>query len=695
MDMKYSSKALLLLILLALLLRFPWLYTTIEKDEGQFGYTAWRWASGDSLYIDLVDNKPPLLYLIYYTMIQLWGNSIIPVRIFNNLLFVVSIIFFFKFTERIFPRKIALFSTLFYIVFMNIPVFEGYLAMSEPLLIPFLIMSVYFFERYVSTRKLYFIFISSIFASISFMIKQQAGFIFLILISGLFIYKEKGKLRKIAFITFVPIVTTLAIFLLDSPLLLGLLQRTWRQLIKLPMGFSYGYQPFRYNFLILLEGSVLFLFSFIGLVKVLKSKKEKKDCLLISWLFFAALFTLIPPAYGHYYIFLIPPLAVFAGIGMAYMVNVRQDKKLFILLATVLLLITSILVIGHFPDSRLNGRYLWWGWSDLDSYDQQIRIAEFVKNTTSVEDKIFVSDWEPSIYWLSNRSPPYPRNFTSGGCKSENFFKDTSYAYSVLTAQEIVFLGNVKECNFSFSPFLLIEPQKIYKIGGAEIWYDLTCKDFDKTKMELDYYYLCKVLVEDEFHFCNDISDLYVREKCYFFSALKSDDPSVILDYRKNRLEYNKDMWYTKLARKLGEISLCGNVSESLKDYCKGTVLNDESYCDRISPKLLFEREMCYQIVNWKKNNFFNFDSCINITRLGYNHPVLQNFYCRLIQVELTKDVGVCDSLDREQHRIFCKAFGTGEEKLCYAMKELKSFNLCMAGTTLDPSYCEKYVADA
>lgn len=99
-----KNKVLILLIILALLLRFPWLYTTMEKDEGIFGYSAWRLLSGDG-YAKIRDDKPPLLYMLYAIPIYFFGNSIIPVRIFNNVLFVTSVIFFFQLTRHFFPKK--------------------------------------------------------------------------------------------------------------------------------------------------------------------------------------------------------------------------------------------------------------------------------------------------------------------------------------------------------------------------------------------------------------------------------------------------------------------------------------------------------------------------------------------------------------------------------------------------------------
>lgn len=405
-------KIVLLLLLLALLLRLPWLYTIVHKDEGQIGYVAWRWMSGEHLYSELNDNKPPLLYVIYSIPILFFGNSIIPIRIWSNIFFLISIIFFFKLMEHAFSKKTASLSTLFYTVFMSIPAFEGYFALSEIFLTPFLMISIYSIVRYVSIKKTYLILVSSTCATISALIKHQSVFIFFVLISAFFLYKEKNKTKKIMFFILTPLAVLVFMCLFYNTSLYYFLRITWLTFFKSPFGLAAGYRYYPYNLTILAEGSILFLFSMMGLLRFIKSKKEKKTYFFLSWLFFAALFALIPPAYGRYYLFLIPPLAVFAGIGLNYSIDNYFNKKIFIALVAVLSLITGTLVANHFPDSNLNMGHFQYKYSGLESYDQQKRIAEYVKTTTKPADEIFVLDWEPVIYWMSERTPPKDLGFS-------------------------------------------------------------------------------------------------------------------------------------------------------------------------------------------------------------------------------------------------------------------------------------------
>ena len=432
-----NHKVLILIILLALLLRFPWLYTTIEKDEGEFGYVTWKFLSGDNL-VSMSTNKPPVLFMLYSTPIYLFGNSIVPVRIFNNILFVISIFFFFKFTKQFFSKKIALFSTLFYAVFMNIPIFEGYLAMPESLLMPFLLISLYSFKKYISSKEYLFLFISSAFAFITVLIKHQAIFLYILLISGLFIYKEKNKIEKIGVLFFPLIVLVgLGIIFLNEYIFLKILNLTFQP-------FFSGYVSKGYILLIIFEGSLLLLFSIIGIKKVFsKVKLTKNELFIIAFFIFTLIFSIIPPAFGHYYLFLIPSLAIFSGIGIVYVLKTKQDKKLFFFLVIILVVLTGWLVLNHYPDSKLELGSFNYGWSSLKDYNQQILVSEYVKNVTLPEDRILIWGWEPTIYWLSERRNIFPFDYISCDNIPILFF-DRILPAKAKNAKVIIFLPDEK-----------------------------------------------------------------------------------------------------------------------------------------------------------------------------------------------------------------------------------------------------------
>jgi hypothetical protein len=629
-----KHRTIIILLFLALLLRFPWLYSAIEQDEGQFGYITWRWMSGDGLYTDLIDNKPPLLYTIYYAPIFFFGNSIIPVRVLNNLLFLVSVIFFFELTKNWFTRKIAFFSTLFYTIFMNIPPFEGYLAMSESLLMPFLILSVYCFEKYISTRKEHLIFASSFFASLSLLIKQQAVFIFFLLIGGLFIYEEKNKIRKIIFVIFVPLVIIILVMhLLESRLFLDLLQLTWIELTQSPMGFASGYMPFEYNFRILLAGSGLFLFSAVGLIKILRSVKKEREYFLVLWLSLASLFTLIPPAYGHYYLFLIPPGAIFAGIGVVYSIKAQQNKRLFILLIIILLLVTELVVLNNLPNSNLGIKWLEHRSSSLESYNQQIRFAEFIKNSTNSTDEIFISGWEPTVYWLSERLPfggvrasYHPKLNSLAGLKNQGnltlviFFDDSENVtkhYDFLSDETIIYGVKVYNKKVYYDPCYL----------------NIVRQNRDKNICEFVSAPLkpwCFAYASLNVYNCYNITNPVIMDECFTTIALEKKD---------------------------------GNICNLVRN---ADFLN---YCES------------------RLKEGFNYTACINSFSLAEGKKWAE-YTCRIYYARFVDDIHQCDYIKNSDKSSLCKERVTSNQVYCENILDIDTYAYCMADATLDANYC-------
>lgn len=625
-----KHKVIILFLIFALLIRLPWLYTTVHKDEGQIGYVAWRWLSGENLYTELNDNKPLLLYVIYSLPILLFGNTVIPIRILNDLFFLVSIIFFFKLVENIFSKKTALFSALFYTVFMSVPVFEGYFALSEPLLMPFLIISVYSLERYFSTRKCYLLFMASLFASISILIKHQAVFIFLFMASTFFIYKEKNKVRKILSIISIPAAITVFLLIFYNKTLFYFLKINWST-FQSSIGVAAGYRHYSFNLIIILEGSLLFLFSILGLVKVFQSKKNKQDLFFLSWLIFALLFSLIPPAYGRYYIFLIPPLAVFSGISMGYFIKDYKNKKILLLLALVFLIATCALVTKQFPNSKLDTEHFKYGWAYLDSYEQQKGLADYVKSTTSPKDEIFVFGWEPSVYWMSERMPPKSLGFSF----REALF-DWSYLGRVLVNQDdlkqVIILGDYPTLFLNDDFFF--NNKRIYGADVYEInaytdrcYLALTFKDRDDTLCDLIstpvYKHMCYAVLNKNLDKCYKINFLPGRDECLFFVASEKQD-----------------------------IKICNLIRDvDLLTFCTSRLRNE-----------------------------FNHTACANF----FTAPARCVRYYAIFK----KDTKECDNLSSTDDMLICKALISSDEAYCEGIHDGSVRSYCIAYTTSDASYC-------
>src|SRR5262249_39341879 len=68
--------ALLLVVAVALGLRWPLASIPLERDEGEYAYIAQRWLRGDVPYRDAFDQKPPATFATYAIIFRLFGESI-------------------------------------------------------------------------------------------------------------------------------------------------------------------------------------------------------------------------------------------------------------------------------------------------------------------------------------------------------------------------------------------------------------------------------------------------------------------------------------------------------------------------------------------------------------------------------------------------------------------------------------------
>lgn len=112
------------IVVLCFFLRMLWIKTPVVRDEGVSGYVAMVWSQGLSPYsYPMASVNPPIAYLIYLIPSQLFGNTIMPERMINNALFVVSIAVLYLIARDWYGEKVGLVSAFFYGIFMNAPIF--------------------------------------------------------------------------------------------------------------------------------------------------------------------------------------------------------------------------------------------------------------------------------------------------------------------------------------------------------------------------------------------------------------------------------------------------------------------------------------------------------------------------------------------------------------------------------------------
>ncbi len=421
------------IIIVAASSRFVWLNTLISRDEGAFGYVGWRMMQGDVPYRDTLDNKGPLLYLFYGLGSLLFGNSIIPLRLFNNLLFLASIVIIFRLAHSWYGRSVATWSAIFYGAFMSVPVFEGQLASSESFMIPLVLAAMYSYGRYQNNASPGWLLGASMLASVAVMIRPTA--VFLLFVLGFMLVLDRLVLAPashvpprqrlkglgshlVFFLTgfLIPVVPFLLYFGLNYAM-----DDAFRVLVLNTFGYVTGwiYVEKSIRMIIVHQGLPLFLFSALGsLVLLLRiTKLTRNDLLLALWTGSFVVVVTRPPMFGHYFLQIIPPLSVLAAVAIGTVTLVSRQHPIRWVRAVALL--CFLWLFGgtfaysfysqklYFPTYRLPSHVSSFTYADSESYSDQLRLASYLRKDAATNGGLtLVHGMSAEVYWLAGLKSP-------------------------------------------------------------------------------------------------------------------------------------------------------------------------------------------------------------------------------------------------------------------------------------------------
>jgi len=437
-SMHFSLLWLSLIFVFSLSLRHLWLFTTIGRDEGGIALVALQWIEGYNPYIHSLNNVGPIGYLIYAFPTYIFGPSLIPVRIINNILFLLSIIVLFKVTVQRFGKKSAICSSFFYGIFMNAPIYEGALALDSSLSTPFMIFSIYFCNRYFENCSQKELFIASFLVGLGALIKPILPVAMIILFVTVLVnnwYKShRLKSRKMLndfLISIIGFSIMPLIFLAYfwnagaiNNILYIFIERTLLTHPKRPA------LPFAIKFNVIVQGLPLWIFSIFGVI-VTVTRKRKYEIIFIVWLILTMIMAGFPPQFGHRYIYLLAPASIFAGIGLAATLkelrleSLKQPEVSYSSITSLFLILLLLLSFApsvyfqreQYPQYHIFSKSLnfIWRYADADSFNTQVKLTEFLRLNTSKEGRILVHGWTSTIYYLAGKLPPSKHVWTAPG----------------------------------------------------------------------------------------------------------------------------------------------------------------------------------------------------------------------------------------------------------------------------------------
>lgn len=478
------------------LLRFPSFFEPDwHADDGLFEAIGLALGKGQVLYVQISDNKPPLLYLLY----ALFHSDIFTLRLVSFLFGLLSVLAVFFFSQKLFgKRQISMLTTLIFVFFFATSIFEGDAANAEnfmllPIVTAGFLIYAHSLSRTNQTRNRSGIYLlAGVLLGIAFLIKIVALFDFSAFLLYLLILNLPEKLsflqRKEVILNVVKnIYPVLVGFLLPFfiTVLYFLTQHTLKNFIQAVFFGNVGYVG-NDNYLLIPQGilllKVLLLIVAVFLVFLKRKALQPATIFLLLWFPFSVFNALFSgQGFVHYLLLALPSISLVVGLYFA-----TQNLKARIGIVLSLIIGLSFLVSNFgLPNFRATfGYYRYYlsyeaGRIDRTFYYQKTfggiptrnyEVAQFIKTHTTASDSVFIWGNYAQIYLLAGKQPPVKYWTAFQITFNEQILQETELALKRNPPKYVIVLAEIQQP----VPIDMSSYTRAFTLNGATIYERIT-----------------------------------------------------------------------------------------------------------------------------------------------------------------------------------------------------------------------------
>lgn len=344
-----KHKALIWATLILVVLRIPSLFEPHwYLDEGMYVTIGEHIASGHTLYLDIYDHKPQLIFHLY-ALFSYFGNTILVAKLANILAGVVTLLGIAKLSRHFeFHSRARAATLLLAALMLGTPMLEGNIANAENFFLPLTVWGLYLALQNSMRKRV----LAGVLFGVAMSIKLHpildlyAACIYIVLLASAHKKPVQTTINKLAPIVAGIIMPFMAFFLID------ILQNTFDLYLQAAYLDAYAYagasvtgyiQQTPTKILLLLGGTALFVIMF-------KSKQITKAGLFIGLLVISEGFAAVLSGrvYYHYLLQLVPGAALLGG----YLIHLYyKEKKPGMLILRTFTLSCAVLVFAAFFNS--------------------------------------------------------------------------------------------------------------------------------------------------------------------------------------------------------------------------------------------------------------------------------------------------------------------------------------------------------
>lgn len=427
--------ALGVILLLAVLVRMPFLHVPLITDEGGYAYTTHYGLSGKTLYHLLWFDRTQGILWVYRVIFQTLGQTIFAIRLFAALYNAGSALLVYVIGRKLADKRTGLLAALLFALFSVMPHVQGFTANAElfmtlpalaslALLLPADALRIdptaALFSRTntVATRRILF---SGLCAGVAVIIKP-AEIAAIIVAAALLLLAARRAGTSWRGIVRTQALLGVAVFVGVLPAIIDGFARDGRAYIRQVLLYRGATEsiisPHAIGRLghsiansLVVGGDVLplVILTVLALTAYRHTLPTDARRLAPLW-FFASLggIALGGNWFTHYFFQLLPPLAIYGAIGVRA-AFVRGGAALWrVRLATMLSLSVMLTAAyaGHYFVAQ--PAEISWDLYHDRAYQAQGPLVEYLKANSRPNDRIYIAFEAPEVYYLSERQSAFP-----------------------------------------------------------------------------------------------------------------------------------------------------------------------------------------------------------------------------------------------------------------------------------------------
>jgi len=420
---KYWDIILLVFIIaLAAFLRSGLLSVPLERDEGEYAYTAQLILQGIPPYAETYSMKMPGIYAVYAFFLMLFGQTHTGIHLGLLLVNILTIALLFLLARQAFDSLAAVVTCATFAILSLNDSLQGIFAHAEHFVIFAAVAGTLLLHRAITLERPKLLLWSGCLFGLGFLIKQH-GLAF-VAFACLYLLLSELKSRPLLwrqsffrwFLFLFGVVLPFALTCLLL-LILGVFDKFWfwtfvyaRQYVS-AVPFPAGVELLKSNLMPILASSpFIFLLAGAGLILLFfhwNSYLDKTFVLLFSLFSWLAV---CPGLYfrPHYFILTLPSVALLVGICLSSLDKLTTKKSTYGLRKIVPLFLLSFSLLHSVwyqrdylfrftPTMVARHKY------GANPFPESLEIARYIKENSSEHDRIAVLGSEPQIYFYAKR----------------------------------------------------------------------------------------------------------------------------------------------------------------------------------------------------------------------------------------------------------------------------------------------------